>query len=145
MHAAAASQVAAAKQASAEAKARAAADAERRIEESRTELTQVKEQLAAVLDYKQRKEVLEEEVARLNAEMSKLRSDTAAQVPTLNSHKHLPQSSSQACGFADAAQIIKLAELECKHTLCTCKQRCITPQPQQMLHNAEPPKWQMES
>ncbi|DBB12993.1 hypothetical protein WJX82_004975 [Trebouxia sp. C0006] len=77
---AAASQVAAAKQASAEAKARAAADAERRVEESRTELAQMKEQLAAVLDYKQRKEVLEEEVAKLTAELSKLRTDAAEQM-----------------------------------------------------------------
>lgn len=75
--------MAAAKQASAEAKARAAIDAERRIEESRIELAQVKEQLAAVLDYKQRKEVLEEEVAKLTAELSKLRTDTAEQVLTI--------------------------------------------------------------
>ena len=80
MNKAAAAQVAAAKQASAEAKVRAAADAERRIEESRAELARVKDQLAAVLDYKQRKEVLEEEVATLNTEMSQLRIDTAEQV-----------------------------------------------------------------
>ena len=72
--------MAAAKQASAEAKVRAAADAERRIEESRSELARVKDQLAAVLDYKQRKELLEEEVAKLNAEMTQLRTDTAEQV-----------------------------------------------------------------
>ena len=72
--------MAAAKQASAEAKVRAAADAERRIEDSTTELARVKDQLASVLDYKQRKEVLEEEVAKLNADMTKLRSDTAQQV-----------------------------------------------------------------
>ena len=72
----------------------------------------MKEQLAAVLDYKQRKEVLEEEVARLNAEMSKLRSDTAAQVPSLNRHTHLPRSSSQAAyGFADADPIVKVVGL----------------------------------
>ena len=72
--------MAAAKQASAEAKVRAAADAERRIEDSKTELARVKDQLASVLDYKQRKEILEEEVAKLNADMTKLRSDTAQQV-----------------------------------------------------------------
>ncbi len=88
--------MAAAKQASAEAKARAAADAERRVEESRTELAQVKEQLAAVLDYKQRKEVLEEEVAKLTAELSKLRTDTAEQVLTLRSHTYQAQRFSQA-------------------------------------------------
>ena len=83
--------MAAAKQASAEAKARAAADAERRVEESRTELAQVKEQLAAVLDYKQRKEVLEEEVAKLTAELSKLRTDTVEQVLTLSRPSVDPQ------------------------------------------------------
>ena len=84
---AAAAQVAAAKQASAEAKVRVAADAERRVDETRAELARVKEQLAAVLDYKQRKEVLEEEVAKLNAEMLQLRSDTAEQVLSqLSSH-----------------------------------------------------------
>lgn len=72
--------MAAAKQASAEAKVRAAADAERRIEDFKTELARVKDQLASVLDYKLRKEVLEEEVVKLNAEMTKLRSDTAQQV-----------------------------------------------------------------
>lgn len=72
--------MAAAKQASAEAKVHAAADAERRIEDSKSELARVKDQLASVLDYKQRKEVLEEEVAKLNADMTKLRSDTAQQV-----------------------------------------------------------------
>ena len=72
--------MAAAKHASAEAKVRAAADAERRIEDSKTELARVKDQLASVLDYKQRKEILEEEVAKLNADMTKLRSDTAQQV-----------------------------------------------------------------
>lgn len=72
--------MAAAKQASAEGKVRAAADAERRIEDSKTELARVKDQLASVLDYKLRKEVLEEEVVKLNAEMTKLRSDTAQQV-----------------------------------------------------------------
>ncbi|KAL3138080.1 hypothetical protein ABBQ38_005310 [Trebouxia sp. C0009 RCD-2024] len=77
---AAAAQVTAAKQASAAAKVRATADAERRIEESRTELAHVKDQLAAVLDYKQRKEVLEEEVAKLNAELTKLRTETAEQM-----------------------------------------------------------------
>ena len=81
--AAAAAQVAAARQASVEAKARAAAEAERRVEESKAELAQVKEQLAAVLDYKQRKEVLEEEVAKLNAELAKLKTDTAQQVQFL--------------------------------------------------------------
>ena len=77
MNKAAAAQVAAAKQASAEATVRAAADAERHIEESRTELARVKDQLAAVLDYKQQKEVLEAEVAKLNTEMSQLRNDKA--------------------------------------------------------------------
>lgn len=76
----AAAQVAAAKQASAEARAMAAADAERRIEESKAELARVKEQLASVLEYKQRKEVLEEEVAKLSADMAKLRADTDEQV-----------------------------------------------------------------
>ncbi len=88
--------MAAAKQASAEAKARAAIDAERRVEESKTELAQVKEQLAAVLDYKQRKEVLEEEVAKLTAELSKLRTDTAEQVLTLNGPTHQARCFSQA-------------------------------------------------
>ena len=72
--------MAAAKQASTEAKVRAAADADRRVEDSKTELARVKDQLASVLDYKQRKEVLEEEVAKLNADMTKLSSDTAQQV-----------------------------------------------------------------
>ena len=76
----AAAQVAAAKQATAEARAVAAADAERRVDESKAELASVKEQLAAVLEYKQRKEVLEEEVVKLNNEIAKLRADTTEQV-----------------------------------------------------------------
>ena len=59
-------------------------------------MAQVKEQLAAVLDYKQRKEVLEEEVAKLTAELSKLRTDTAEQVLTLSSPTYQAQCFSQA-------------------------------------------------
>ena len=56
------------------------ADAARQIEESQREVAQIKEQLAAVLDYKQRKEVLEEEVAKLQADSAKYKADTAQQV-----------------------------------------------------------------
>lgn len=56
------------------------ADAARQVEESQKEVAQVKEQLAAVLDYKQRKEVLEEEVVTLQADSAKFKADTAQQV-----------------------------------------------------------------
>ena len=56
------------------------ADAARQVEESQKEVALVKEQLAAVLDYKQRKEVLEEEVAKLQADSAKFKTDTAQQV-----------------------------------------------------------------
>lgn len=78
--AAAAAQVAAAKQASNEAKTCVMANAARQIEESQREVAQIKEQLAAVLDYKQRKEVLEEEVAKLQADSAKYKADTEQQV-----------------------------------------------------------------
>ena len=75
--------MAAAKQASNEARARVMADATRQVEDAQREVVQVKAQLADVLDYKQRKEVLEEEVAKLQADSAKLKTDTAQQVCTM--------------------------------------------------------------
>lgn len=60
------------------------ADAARQVEEAQKEVALVKEQLAAVLDYKQRKEVLEEEVAKLQTDSAKYKADTAQQVCCLN-------------------------------------------------------------